>query len=257
MINVNHKANEIIEVIVAYAKLDFSAKISIDGTGGVSDAIASGINMLGEELKENVISLHEKEQLLKEIHHRVKNNMQIISSLLSLQFSEEKDERVLKLIRESQSRISAMALVHEILYATSNFKQINFKEYLTLLAESLFKSYAPDNHELILNIEVQADIVLEMEQIIPLGLVVNEIITNSIKYAFPNNKGEISIIMKPCENDYCEMVVSDNGIGLPEGFNESNVNLGMQLIEVLSDQLDAQVERLNKNGLTYFIRFSS
>ncbi len=253
MKHLSEKANEIVEVLMAYAELDFSAKISLVGDGGLSDAIASGINMLGEELENNVISLQEKEQLLKEIHHRVKNNMQIISSLINLQFAGEKDERVLKLVKESQGRIAAMALVHEILYATANFKKIRFSNYIGLLAESLFRSYAPNNHQIDLEIEVDKSIMFEMEKIVPLGLIINEVITNSLKYAFPNNKGKVSIIMLPCDDNNCELNISDNGIGLPGNFTKENVNLGMQLIEILAQQIDAEVGRVNNNGLSYQI----
>ena len=177
--HIENKANEILETIMAYARLDFeSQKLIIDDDGDVFDAISSGINMLGEELKENVISLKEKDNLLKEIHHRVKNNMQIISSLLSLQFSKESDDRVLKLVRESQNRIYAMALVHEILYNTSNFKTIDLRNYLSFLIQSLFDSYTTEDQKIILTLNIPENTLLEIEKIIPLGLIINEIITN-------------------------------------------------------------------------------
>ena len=258
MENVNEKANQILEVILAYAKLNFSEKLPIERDGDVFDAISSGVNMLGEELEGNVISLQEKEQLLKEIHHRVKNNMQIISSLLSLQFSDEKDERVVNLIRESQNRISAMALVHEILYATSNFKQINFRDYIDVLTQSLFRSYAPNEHNIDLKIQIPESVGLEMEKIIPLGLVLNEIITNSLKYAFPTQKGMIEIIVENLDLGGYKLLIQDNGIGLPGNFDmDEDANLGMQLIYMLGKQIDAKIDKTESKGVGYIINFKS
>ena len=252
--NINNKANDILEAIMAYARLEFdSPKLNIGMEGDVFDAISSGVNMLGEELKDNVVSLKEKEHLLKEIHHRVKNNMQIISSMLRLQFSKEDDERVVGLIEDSQNRIHAMALVHEMLYSTSSFKHVGFDDYVQMLTKSLFASYAHTNHKIKLTLDIDEDLVFEIEKIIPLGLIVNEVITNSLKYAFSNNDGEI-VVRSKIENNQCFIIISDNGIGLSGGFNmDDDGSLGMQLIYLLGDQIDATIHMENKGGLTYKI----
>lgn len=254
---INNKANDILEAIMAYARLEFTApKLEIGEEGDVFDAISSGVNMLGEELKGKVVSNKEKEQLLKEIHHRVKNNMQIISSMLRLQFSKENDERVIGLIQDSQSRIHAMALVHEMLYSTSNFKNVSFDDYLAMLTKSLFSSYAPVEHNIKLELDIDPTITFEIEQIIPLGLMINEIITNSLKYAFDNASGVISVKAKCLKPNSCEILIKDNGKGLPEGFDlEDSADLGMQLIHILAEQIDANVEMLNIEGVSYLITF--
>lgn len=251
---ISNKANDILEAIMAYARLEFETpKLEIGEEGDVFDAISSGVNMLGEELKENVVSLKEKEHLLKEIHHRVKNNMQIISSMLRLQFSKENDERVVGLIQDSQNRIHAMALVHEMLYSTANFKHVRFDEYVEMLTKSLFASYAPSNHQINLEVNIEKTLFFEIEKIIPLGLIVNEIITNSLKYAFKEDVGEIKVLASFSENCY-DIKISDNGKGLSDGFNfEDDGSLGMQLIYLLSEQIDAKVEMTNKAGLRYQI----
>lgn len=252
-ISTEEKANEILNVIISYARLEFNHKLPIGDQGDVFDAISSGVNMLGEELQENVISLKEKEQLLKEIHHRVKNNMQIISSLLRLQFINENDDRINKLIQDSQNRIYAMALVHEMLYNTKQFKLTNFKEYIQLLTKSIFSSYAPSGHQINLKIDIPSELQLETETIIPLGLMVNEIITNSLKYAFQTMNGEIIVNCK-VEGDEYRICVSDNGKGLKRNFDmEEDSNLGMQLVYLLGEQIDAKIEMNNENGLCYSI----
>lgn len=252
-IHIEEKAKEILEVIMSYARLEFNHQLPISNKGDVFDAISSGVNMLGEELKENVVSLKEKEQLLKEIHHRVKNNMQIISSMLRLQFAKEKDERIIHSIQDSQNRIYAMALVHEMLYNTAQFKLTNFKEYIELLTKSISTSYASTQHHIHLTISIPEEVCFETERIIPLGLMVNEIVTNSLKYAFTDEEGGISITCKNEGEGYL-IKVGDNGKGLSKKFNiEEDVNLGMQLVFLLGEQIDAQVIIEKEKGLHYHI----
>ena len=254
-IEVDEKANAILDVIMSYARLEFDEQLPISDKRDVFDAISSGVNMLGEELKENVISLKEKERLLKEIHHRVKNNMQIISSMLRLQFSKENDERVLDLIKDSQSRIYAMALVHEMLYSAANLKDTNLKEYLHFLTKNIFQSYSTSNHNIKLKIEVPDDIFFETEKMIPLGLIMNEILTNSLKYAFENEEGKIEIKCEEQQKDNLLITITDNGKGLVDKFNlEEDMNLGMQLVFLLGEQIDAKVEMVRQNGLGYQIQ---
>ena len=138
----NIRANEVLEVIMAFARQDFGKKVDLKNDNSVLDGIGAGVNMLGEELQHSTISLREKEQLLKEIHHRVKNNMQIISSLLSLQSESTEDEKFIALIRESRNRINSMALVHEMLYQSEDLSKIELKEYIETLTSSVHRSYA-------------------------------------------------------------------------------------------------------------------
>lgn len=253
---IENRANDILEVIMSYARLEFDQKLPLSTDGGVFDAIASGVNMLGEELNENVVSLKEKEQLLKEIHHRVKNNMQIISSMLRLQFSKETDKRVIASIQDSQNRIYAMALVHEMLYNNAQFKHTNFNDYLVFLTKSIFTSYAPKNHQIELVIDISKNTIFEIDKMIPLGLMINEMITNSLKYAFTDNpKGKITIVGSVLDKKFFNIEVKDNGKGLGTKFAIEEVNsLGMQLIYLLADQIDAEIKMINTNGLGYNIK---
>src|SRR6185437_6810741 len=229
------RSEKILEVIMSYARLDFSEKTIISNKGDVYDAIGAGVNMLGEELKSSVVSLREKEQLLREIHHRVKNNMQIISSLLNLQTHNIKDKKFLALITESRNRINSMALVHEMLYATSDFSTIKFKDYTEILCQSIYQSYRKPKMTINFSIQIPINISLEIDTMIHLGMILNEIISNSLKYAFENNEGTISITLKQTGSKYL-LLAEDNGKGLFQGFNqEKDGHLGMQLIQMLTE----------------------
>lgn len=248
------RANQILEVIMLYARLDFSGKIPISKEGDVFDAIAAGVNMLGEELKSSVVSLREKEQLLKEIHHRVKNNLQIIYSLLNLQSSLITDEAHLEAMRDSRNRIKSMALVHEMLYSSSDLSSINLDAYIRSLIQHLSFTYSNPRQDIKYTMVIDKKISLEIDRMIPLGLLVNEMISNSLKYAFPERDGEITLKMES-EGEYYLFTISDNGIGLYDGFDASKVeSLGMQLIFMLADQMDADLKMESKNGLTYYIK---
>ena len=252
----DHRTEDVINAIMAFARLDFSHKIAIEANEDAMTAIAAGVNMLGEELRGNVISLKEKEQLLKELHHRVKNNMQIIVSMLRLQTINEDNPRLLALVRDSQNRINAMALVHEMLYSTNDFVFTRLREYVDFLSTSLFMSYAPPKHEIELEIDIEDDIFFEIDHMIPLGLILNEMISNSLKHAFKKNKGKIFVGASIDEEGWCTVTYSDNGSGLPAGFNiETADSFGMQLIVMLTDQLDGHVRFESKYGLMYQLRF--
>src|SRR5690606_5824902 len=175
------RTEDIINTIMAFARLDFSHQVPIDDKNDTLTAIAAGVNMLGEELRGNVMSLKEKEQLLKELHHRVKNNMQIIISMLKLQTVHEDDPRLLALVADSQNRITAMALVHEMLYSTKDFVFTQLHEYTNFLASSLFLSYAPPNHQIELELNIDENLFFEIDHMIPLGLILNEMMSNSLK----------------------------------------------------------------------------
>jgi two-component sensor histidine kinase len=249
------RSEKILEVIMSYARLDFSEKTIISDKADVYDAIGAGVNMLGEELKSSVVSLREKEQLLREIHHRVKNNMQIISSLLNLQTHNVKDRDFLSLITESRNRINSMALVHEMLYATTDFSKINFKDYTTTLCKSIYQSYKKPDMKINFFIHIPVNISLEIDTMIHLGMILNEIISNSLKYAFDTNEGTISVLLNQMNSKYF-LSVEDDGKGLPLGFNqEKDGNLGMQLIHMLTEQLNGSMKMESSSGVIYKIEF--
>lgn len=191
--------------------------------------------------KEIIKSLAEKEVLLKEIHHRVKNNLQIISSLLNFQSNSIPDESVKAMFLESQDRIRTMALIHTKLYQSKNLGEIKVYEYLDSLVSSLKGSYSIET-DIELEIETQIS-VFEIETVIPLGLIINELVTNSLKYAFKGkNNGKIYIYIKLKNKNTCVIEIGDNGSGLPKNFilNYSET-LGLQLVKIFSEQLQGKI----------------
>ena len=199
-------------------------------------------------------SLMEKELLLKEIHHRVKNNLQIISSLLSLQMMGTISEDASAALKESQNRIKSMALIHEKLYGSADFANIAFREYAESLITSLSRSYIV-NPNLLISVDIE-NVVMDIENAMPCGLIINELVSNSLKYAFPDNRsGEIRILMTQNADQYA-LTVSDNGIGLPPGINfRKTTSLGMQLVVTLTEQLNGEIMLLEGTGTTFQITF--
>ena len=211
--------------------------------------------VLGFENEKKLIdSIREKEILLKEVHHRVKNNLQIINSILNLQSSYVTDEKTLEIINESQNRIRSMAYIHESLYQTNNFSSINFKDYIENLITNLIYSYQiGENINVVKKI---GEIELLLDQAIPCGLILNEIITNSLKYAYPN-QGKGNIIIEISEkNKKIEIVVEDFGIGLPSNFDiETSESLGLSLVHTLVDQIDGELIVKSDGGTKFLIIF--
>ena len=204
-------------------------------------------------------SLREKEALLKEIHHRVKNNLQVTSSLLRLQSSYIEDPSSKELFAESQNRIRSMALVHEKLYQSKELSRINFPEYIESLSGLLFRSFGVDPEQIQLQV-LGKDIFLSVETAVPCGLMINELVSNCLKHAFPNNqKGAITVtITKEMNADVFYLEVADNGVGLPPNLDiEKTESLGLQLVRTLTKQLNGQLEiKNNRPGTIFGIRFS-
>lgn len=201
-------------------------------------------------------SLEEKEVLLKEIHHRVKNNLQIISSLLYLQSKHIKNPQILSLFRESQDRIRSMALIHEKLYQSPDMVHVDFSEYIQSLTVYLVNSYEALLKHVRIRTRVE-DVFLSIDKGIPCGLIVNELVTNALKYAFPNGrKGEIRIHLRRMKGNRVMLMVSDNGVGFPEGFDFQKTNtLGLQLVRNLTQQLNGCLEYLPGKGARFRIIF--
>jgi PAS domain S-box-containing protein len=202
-------------------------------------------------------SLREKEVLLQEIHHRVKNNLQVISSLLDLQSQHIEEQATLELFRESCNRIKAMALVHENLYKFKDFARINFAEYIENLANYLFAAYGVNGENINLELELE-QVTLKLDTAIPCGLIINELISNALKHAFPNKaKGIIYIALNSDEDKYYTLSVRDNGIGLPPNWDINTVNsLGLKLVEILAEQLEGTLEVNCRFGTEFSLRFS-
>lgn len=220
---------------------------------GVSRDITERLKM-EEEIKK---SLNEKEMLLKEIHHRVKNNLMVISSLLNLQSRYIKDKETLSIFKESQNRAKSMALIHERLYRSTDLKRIDFGEYIQSLATDLFRTYVADPSLIKLNMNVES-IMLDINTAIPLGLIVNELISNSMKHAFPaKKKGEINIEFYKDKGNVFNLTVNDDGIGFPEDLDFRNTkSLGMQLVNNLTQQINGEIELDRTDGTTFNITFT-
>jgi len=204
-------------------------------------------------------SLLEKEVLLKEIHHRVKNNLQIISSLLNLQADKIDDKAAREKYIESIGRIKSMAIIHELLYRSKNLSTIKIEEYLGELVTYISQTYSVKNSiktELNVNVSHQF---IDINKAIPCGIIINELLSNSYKYAFPGNKpGKIKIELDDAENmgSKCRLKFSDNGVGISKKINTSDPEtLGLQLIHSLVHQLDGEIEIDSKKGTTFVITF--
>jgi two-component sensor histidine kinase len=201
-------------------------------------------------------SLHEKEILLKEIHHRVKNNMQVISSLLSLQSRHLTDKAAIEMFRESQQRIRSMALVHEKLYQSKDLSRIDFSKYIESLIMFLFHSYRVNSDLVRMKTEVR-NVLLDINSAIPCGLIINELVMNALKHAFPGGrKGEIIVSLQPSGDDRFILSVSDDGVGFPAGLDfHKTETLGMQLVTMLVDQLDGTISLERKRGTRFEVIF--
>ncbi|MDA0946507.1 MAG: PAS domain S-box protein [Bacteroidetes bacterium] len=206
-------------------------------------------------------ALKEKEVLLQEVHHRVKNNMQVISSMLNLQKSFVKDPETLMLLEESTNRIATMSFIHESLYRTSNFANISFAEYLQRLSANLVQSYSRSGCDVTLQ-TVFDEVFLSLDQAIPCGLITNELVTNALKYAFPNREcGVITVRLTHGDQGWVELEVADDGVGLPVGMNfAKNDSLGVYLVQALTEQIDGELVVTStdqgKKGCSFLVRFT-
>lgn len=210
-----------------------------------------------ERTGELLAALQEKELLLREIHHRVKNNLQIISSLINLQISYIQDEKAIEFFRESQSRIKSISMVHEKLYQSKSLGTIEFGSYISNIVTNLFQTYGVAQNAIEYNLDLD-NIKLNIETSIPCGLIITELVTNSIKHAFPTENGEtgkIWIKLHP-EAEKLTLVVKDNGVGFPEDLHlEDTGSLGLQLVFLLINQIDGSIELNQENGAEFKIKF--
>ena len=221
------------------------------------------ISGIGFDITENKIneekitqSLREKNVLLKEVHHRVKNNMQVISSILNLQSSYVRDTYALNLLKECQNRIKSMAFIHESLYQTKNFESVNFSEYVTTLSKNLVHTYSINTKKVKLILTLD-ELMLNLDASIPCGLIINEIISNSLKYAFPDNRDGIIFVTLRVDKNKVKIEVGDNGIGIPENVDIKNTQtLGLQLVDTLVEQLSGTVKLKRSKGTIFSIEFN-
>ena len=210
--------------------------------------------LLDDQLK---ASLKEKDLLLRELNHRVNNNLQLMLSLMSIQRSHITNAQAATVFDETQSRIRSIALVHEKLYLSKGFSDINFSEYLSDLAHSVFKSFVPKGRELTLKVDVE-DVRLDIERSVTCGLIINEILSNVFKYAFPDHrKGDVTLSFHRAGAGDLEFIVRDNGIGLPPGLDlRATKTLGMKRIfNLVEKQLNGTITVDRTSGTLFKIRF--
>ena len=201
-------------------------------------------------------ALREKEVLLREIHHRVKNNMQVISSLFNLQAGHIKDEEARRILKEGQTRIRSMGLIHEKLYQSRDLSKIDFSAYIRSLLVHLFHAYRIDANQVRLETELE-DVHLDINAAVPCGLLVNELISNALKHAFPEGrKGAVKIGLRRRDDGAVELRVADNGVGFPEKLDfRRTESLGLQIVNLLIGQLDGTIELERKRGTAIVIAF--
>src|ERR1700733_2246812 len=197
----------------------------------------------GETLDRQTEQLQHREIMLREIHHRVKNNMQVMSSLLSLQARTASNPETARMLEENQHRIQSMALLHEILYQSEDLASLDFSKYLLRMVDHLFRSYGVSNRQIRLHTELNP-IRLELDDALPSGLLISEVVSNSLKHAFPDGRvGEIRILLHCPSPTTVSLVLSDNGGGFPAGLDwATSRSLGLRLIRTLAQQLRASLE---------------
>lgn len=220
--------------------------------GGIGFYLYQVKKKTSEELSQkNAIiteALHEKEVLMQEIHHRVKNNLQVVSSLLSIQSRHLTDNQAIEAIKEGQNRVKTMGLIHQSLYQENDFRGVNMKNYISKLIKNLFNSYNIQPEKIQLKTEI-SELNLDIDTVVPLGLIINELVSNALKYAFPDDKKGTILLRANLENERFILHVSDNGIGLPEGFSLEKTNsMGYQLIQSFVSKLSAQLMVRSENG---------
>jgi len=233
-------------------------------TGIPAGFIATDPQMEAEQERESVrareaflvASLRDRESLLQEVHHRVNNNLQVIASLLSLQMRQSGDARVVSALKDCQSRVLAISTIHEQLYQSSDYSAIPSRSYVGKLAQHVFQSIDPPHSriKLILNVD---EFALPVEQAIPCGLILNELMTNAVNHAFPGErKGTVSVGLKKKSASLVELSVSDDGVGTPNGFSILEATtMGMQLIATLVSQLKGTLQHLEEPGTNVQVFF--
>jgi len=202
-------------------------------------------------------NLKEREVLLQEIHHRVKNNLQVISSLINMQVRKLEPGTSRDALEQCQTRVLAIALIHEKLYQSKDYSEVRFAEYARSLAASVFHALGVSQSEVALELAI-ADVPLGVDRAIPCGLLLNELITNALKHAFPAGRGgAVRVELSRVPGDKLRLVVKDNGIGLPAGFAlRRTESLGVQLVTTLAEQLDASLEVASNGGAMFQLTFA-
>jgi two-component sensor histidine kinase len=206
-------------------------------------------------------SLAEKEVLIKELHHRAKNNLQIIASLLRLQAKAATDEKVTAVLQESQHRLDALAMIHEQLYESANSRQVHLEHQANLLIANLFTAFGVDSSRISARVAIHArpeggPLVLDVDQAIPIGLILNELVSNALKHAFPDGRSGLIRVEAQCHEDKVSLAVIDDGVGVPEDLGtRKSKSLGLQIVEILARQLRGTWELKREAGTMFRLSF--
>ena len=259
MIGILYLDNRLVDSVFTSGKTDMTELLTSQAAISLENSrLVEETKRAGEQIKQ---SLREKEALLKEIHHRVKNNLQIIHSMLNLQLPYIKDERAIELFKESENRVLSMALIHEKLYRSESLAKIDLRDYVQDLTANLFLSYGVSENRVRRVLDVE-DISLSVDTVIPCALIINELVSNSLKHAFPdssgtgNGSGEVCVRFHRGEEDQFALTVSDNGVGLPiEMKIEDCESLGLKLVSVLARQLKGGIQIAAGAGTEICIAF--
>jgi PAS domain S-box-containing protein len=232
----------------------------LDQAGRVLGIVCVGSDVTKRREAESLLrhALGEKELLLKEAYHRIKNNLQVVSSLLGLQSKSLTDPKMVELLRESQNRIKSVALVHEKLYQSQELAKIKLSEYVKSLAIYLLDAYGASKR-VKLRVNVEKTIQMDSEEAMVCGLIISELVSNALKHAFPDQSdGEIRIALGPAGDSEISLSVRDNGIGFPAGISiPESTSLGLKLVNALASQLNAKLQVDAKKGTTVTITFKS
>lgn len=230
-----------------------------DSKGNVAQIVEYNLDITERKKAENKIrtSIKDKDVLLREIHHRIKNNMSVISSLLTLQARYIEDEKYKKIFKESVDRIKTMSLIHDMLYRSEDVAKFIFSDYIKDLVDKMYISYGLFSRKITLIKDIERITALRVDEAIPCGLIINELVSNSVKHAFPEGKsGEIKVILRMNEENEIEMTVSDNGAGMPEDLDFRNTDtLGLTIVNTLTRQLQGKIELNREKGTEFKISF--
>ncbi|MBT3880284.1 MAG: PAS domain-containing protein [Candidatus Scalindua sp.] len=237
----------------------FSASVMLDPEGSIQGIICVAVDITERKRSESRMqdSLREKEVLLKEVHHRVKNNLQVVISLLSLQSQYVKDQNAIQMLQECQDRVNSIAIIHEKIYHSKDLSKIKLKEYVEDLANNLFVSYKISTGKVRLKLDIE-NISLGIDTSIPCGLIINELMSNSLKYAFPGNRaGEVEIIIHKMSNGEIGFIFSDNGIGLSDMIDfKDSPGFGFRMIvDLVEFKLMGEIKQIQDKGTKFEIRF--
>ena len=253
-----HNENSVFIVIsISLITVILTIVISISNGQKRKKKIQKAFKKYAEKTEEATNALLEKDALMKEIHHRVKNNMQVVSGILELQSLHSQNDEFKVVMKESQNRIQSMALIHQLLYHNEDIQLISFKNYVEKLSFNIKSSLMDYASKIKVNVIID-DVKFNIEKAVPLGLITVELLTNSIKYAYPKGtEGEIDIWLKKLPSGELEYQISDNGPGLPEGFSFSAVNsFGFKLVNMMAKQLKGRVDYKYNNGAIFTLKFN-